>query len=271
MMKNNMKSILRTAYYGLQTSLNVAAYYLLAHRCNCRRLKAAKDCCKGRRCFVVCNGPSLRIEDLTRIHAAGDVSIGINLIGRVCERTPWRPDYLVQVDGINYVKSNRAVAEVCECGCRIYDHEHYLICRHTCGEKVYLRRNGDRRLLDHPRWGDDLTRPVPSIGTSTYICLQWAAWIGCKEIYIIGCDMGYRVNLHRDGTITYNEAGQDHFYTSAASAPTSLPEKPYPIWEMETAFEAAATFATERGLHIYNATRGGHLEAFPRIDFDTLF
>jgi len=26
-----------------------------------------------------------------------------------------------------------------------------------------------------------------------------------------------------------------------------------------------------RGIQVYNATRGGKLEVFPRVDFDTLF
>ena len=38
--------------------------------------------------------------------------------------------------------------------------------------------------------------------------------------------------------------------------------------EMLPQYEIANTYALEHGFHIYNATRGGQLEAFPRVDLD---
>jgi hypothetical protein len=37
------------------------------------------------------------------------------------------------------------------------------------------------------------------------------------------------------------------------------------------AYSAAKKFADENGIKIYNATRGGKLEVFERVDFDSLF
>ena len=37
------------------------------------------------------------------------------------------------------------------------------------------------------------------------------------------------------------------------------------------AFMDLKEFAEARGVEIYNATRGGKLEVFPRVDFDDLF
>lgn len=46
-------------------SLNFAAYYLSGTAVSNKKvLKSLKDKYKGKRCFVVCNGPSLRTEDL---------------------------------------------------------------------------------------------------------------------------------------------------------------------------------------------------------------
>ena len=36
-------------------------------------------------------------------------------------------------------------------------------------------------------------------------------------------------------------------------------------------FEAALVYAKSRDIKIYNATRGGKLEVFERVDFDGLF
>ena len=36
-------------------------------------------------------------------------------------------------------------------------------------------------------------------------------------------------------------------------------------------FLAARRFGEKHGIEIYNATRGGHLEIFKRVDFDKIF
>ena len=36
-------------------------------------------------------------------------------------------------------------------------------------------------------------------------------------------------------------------------------------------FLAAKRYADAHGIKIYNATRGGKLEVFPRVEFDSLF
>ena len=36
-------------------------------------------------------------------------------------------------------------------------------------------------------------------------------------------------------------------------------------------FETAKYFCDQRRIEVYNATRGGELEVFPRVEFDSLF
>ena len=40
---------------------------------------------------------------------------------------------------------------------------------------------------------------------------------------------------------------------------------------MNLAYQKAETYSRKHGFRIYNATRGGRLEAFERVDFDGLF
>lgn len=239
---------------------------------NKKVLKSLKDKHKGKRCFIVCNGPSLRPEDLTKIHEHGDISIAMNLIGRVYDKTPWRVTYLSLRDPISFAtKDNLKVALNTECGMRMFAAKHYLKWNKYKLPGFYVNQNEDRGFLDTPVFDPDFTKHVPSIGTSTYICLELAVYLGCSEIYLLGCDMSYKVNLNRDGSVTYNDAGRDHFYKSEAEAAISCPAKPNPTWEMEVAYDCAAKWSAEHGNIIKNATRGGKLEFFPRVDFDSLF
>lgn len=232
---------------------------------NRRRLCDLKDLHKGKRCFIICNGPSLRVEDLERIKAHGDISIGMNLIGRIYSKTSWRADYLVAYDGICFEEGNKEIVDATDCKGKFYGEQHFFKTRKAKGVTYYLNIDGDRALLDAPQFSLDLTEKVFSIGTSAYQAVQIARWLGMTEIYIIGCDMSYAVNVHRDGSISKNS--KSHFYEEN----DKVNKQTIQIWEMEAAFDALDRLSREMGFRVYNATRGGHCESFERVDVDTLF
>ena len=57
-----------------------------------------KDKYKGQRGFVVGNGPSLKIEDLSKLEK--EVSIASNKIFMIFKDTPWRPQVYSIVDDL---------------------------------------------------------------------------------------------------------------------------------------------------------------------------
>lgn len=48
---------------------------------------------------------------------------------------------------------------------------------------------------------------------------------------------------------------------------TYVAMKDHQFWN----YQAARRYAETHGIKIYNATRGGELEVFERVDFDSLF
>ena len=52
-----------------------------------------KDIHKGKRCFIVATGPSLRVQDLDKLHENGEICISMNRIFNIFDKTQWRPDY----------------------------------------------------------------------------------------------------------------------------------------------------------------------------------
>lgn len=257
----------------LYNSLNLFFYYLTGrYYKNLNLIKKLKDKHKGQRCFIICNGPSLSANDLTKIHEHGDISIGINLIGRIYKNTPWRATYLSLTDDIIFAsKENKMISEQSHGEIKFYHNKRFFKSLKSQGEKLYLSFDESYQLLDNPKFDSNITHSIPSIGTSAYACIELAVYLGCNEIYIIGCDLSYKVNLNRDGTVTFNDDGKDHFYKNEEEAIASCKTKPYPTWQMQVAFDAAAKFSIEQGYIIRNATRGGKLESFPRVDFDSLF
>ena len=90
--------------------------------------------------------------------------------------------------------------------------------------------------------------------------------LGFREIYIIGCDNSYGIEILKDGTIV-NHNKQSYFEGSDAKSQKVAAS----TWQMNIAYEYARKYADANGIKIFNATRGGYLEAFERVDFDTLF
>ena len=60
------------------------------------KIKSLKDIHKGKRCFVIATGPSLRIEDIKKIE--NEYTIGINSIFKLYGETSWRPTYYAMTD-----------------------------------------------------------------------------------------------------------------------------------------------------------------------------
>lgn len=250
--------ILRTLYYLSFTHIKTRI-----------RIQGLKNKYNGKRCFVVCNGPSLRAEDLTRIHEAGDCSIAMNFIANVYPQTPWRPDVLVCTDGCVFEKKGRDVVKNCEAGMKVFQKKDFLRAIDYKGPKLYVTIDGSEELLDSPKFSEQLDQIIYAIGTTAYECLEWARWLGCKEIYVVGCDMSYAVNANRDGSIYYNNTGENHFYSQEKDVVSKV--KPVQTWQQKLAHQAADQYSRSHGFRIFNATRGGFLEEYERVDIDTLF
>ena len=251
--------------YANYVAFVLSGYYFR----NKRELSSLRGIYKGKRCFVVCNGPSLHPEDLTKIFHHDDVSIAMNMIGRVYDKTPWRPNLIIATDGICFSKKNKPIVMDAEADYKGFRPKNYLDTLRAKGKRLYYVNNTSRDLLENPRFSMDLMKGFFSIGTTAYEAFQWATYLGCKEIFLIGCDMSYTYNLMKDGSIRKNEAGQNHFYSPDDDTLSKLNVNP--TWEMEVAYEYAEKYSKEHGFRIYNATRGGYCEAFERVDFDALF
>lgn len=219
----------------------------------------------GKRCFVVCNGPSLKAADLDVIHKNGEVSFASNKIDKIFAQTEWRPTFYSVIDEYyQYTLSdtmNRVPAEI-----KFFRKDSYSVTRKVKGSSIWLTTDGDRGLLDAPKFTADCTGTVYTIATVTFVLIELAVHMGFKEIYIIGCDNSYGIERKKDGTIV--STGKDSYFAGSTKEDNKAVGSP---WEADIAYKCAREYADRHGIRIINATRGGHLEIFERTDFDTLF
>lgn len=211
----------------------------------------------GERCFVVATGPSLTIHDLNILKEYNEICISVNGIINAFTHTRWRPDYYAISDptGLNLWKSDILKMDVKE---MFVADIAWNFQENEIKDNMYkwhLIREWD--VIEGPKFSDDFSEGAYEGHTIIYEAgLQLAAYMGFSEIYLLGADC-------TAGKVTV------HFYSGGNNSPS---EKSHlDIESIFLSYKAAKKYADSHGIKIYNATRGGNLEVFPRVDFDSLF
>ena len=118
-------------------------------------------------------------------------------------------------------------------------------------------------------FSDNAAHELYNSSTGMYTAAQLAAYMGFKEIYLIGVDHHFRVSRTESGEIVVDNSVKDYFTDKYNEDKDKLY---IPNTEKSTlTYIAMKDHCSKRGVRVFNATRGGRLEVFPRVDFDTLF
>lgn len=221
---------------------------------------------KGERLFLVGMGPSLRFADLEKIHATGETSMSVNLAYRAFPQTEWRPDYYVFVDVYGLREFGDELKALDVPHIFVADAEPTFwtedVTASSRFHKFHLAYPVAERSL--PPFSSDICNVVYDAGTVMIDALQIAVYMGFSEIYIIGADCSYQGAAERQG---------NHFIRNYYP-PEMQKRKVFPKFFPDMVFrgyQSARRYAEQHGIQIFNATRGGALEVFPRVDFDALF
>lgn len=231
---------------------------------NNNQIKTFHNVHKNKKCFVVGNGPSLLLEDLEKIQRAGYVTFASNYIFKCYENTSWRPNYYFVFDtnGIRRFLQDENIVNIISSNCdNIFSYnymdentkkiDNLITCNYICSNEV-------------PMFSSDCERQVYSGKSVSYAMLQVAIYMGFSEIYLLGMDHSFSTEVKADATVIHNNV-QDHAKELDCGSVSY-----FYVDEVTKAYLVAKKYADEHGVKIYNATRGGKLEVFERIDFEEL-
>lgn len=243
-----MKNLIRLLYY-----------FLLKPRINYRykktlkKLEELKNSKKGI-CFIVGNGPSLKIEDLELLKKMNIPTFACNKVYKLFEYTTWRPDYYLVFDA-NVIR--KCFKEINELDDKI------LKFSRTVGSAKYDLKNSIslKCILFNYKWKDGLPGFLKDDffvcgKTVTYVAIQLAVYLGYKEIYLIGCDCNYNSSD--------NKVNENSYPDKRMVIPNAYVNEN----EMIKTYISAKKYCDRLNVKIYNATRGGALEVFERVSFD---
>ncbi len=243
---------------------------------NLELLKRYKDAYAGKRCFVIGNGPSLTSSDLDMIK--DEICFGANKIFKIYHETQWRPTFVCIQDWKILDEMSQQeleyVAERADCifmpACQYYNN----IERGIESEKtIYIPRIIPDKKKRHYRFKKNVEKGFMDGSTVTYMSMQIAAYMGFKEIYLLGVDHNAPYRKDNKGHLIVNDLSvRAHFYQQVEDNynPSIRPAAP---WKdaMDRAYKCAELYSRKtKEFFIYNATRGGCLEEFKRVDLDTV-
>lgn len=232
-----------------------------------KKLRSLKNIHAGQRCFIICNGPSLKCEDLDRI--SGEVTFGLNSIFKIYEKTCWRPTYYLSSDSdlVEKMYEERITEETSKL--RFFPSNFkYLYHRESPNSILYNLVDCNPGGSPPPRFSPDASRFITEGYTVTYAAIQLACYMGFREIYITGLDFSNAIYKDCKGNIYRDDQVINHFYNDTPGVKDSATIPNMEICRL--AYKEARKYADAHNIKIYNVSRSTRLDVFEKKDFDSI-
>ncbi len=222
----------------------------------------------GERCFIIGNGPSLTGKDLDLIK--GEVTFACNRIYNIYDKTDWRPTYYMcgdrqcLLDEIANIKNLKDSVKFVATSAKKYgrkpeDKLHYFLLSDPFEPRV------EKKIMRTV--SEDVSRNFSAAQTITCSEIEFAIYMGFREIILLGVDHNYPIVIDKNGKKTVNPSVKSHF-EGGGSKESSLH---YIYYDAATeSYKNIEKYAQKHGIKIYNASRNTKLEAFERKNLEGL-
>jgi len=237
------------------------------------RLRSLRHAFEGvERCFVIGNGPSLNRMDLGPL--AGEVTFAVNGFFLKAKELDWLPTFYVVEDHL--VAEDRAEEIAAFRGPTKLFPVNLAYCLPEGEDTIFFNH---RPRISYPD-GFDFSLEADQITytgcTVTFTCLQLAAYLGFRKIFLIGVDADYVIPADSEKRSDYGVEVLDMRSDDPNHFDPSYFGKGYrwhdpQVDKMIAAYEEARRVTGDAGIDIFNAGVGGRLEVFPRTEFRSLF
>jgi hypothetical protein len=267
-MKKKLKQILpesiwkfgRQSWDGVKRfPKSVEAYLHPWRRESIRKLKMLKDSHRGERCVIIGNGPSLNKTDVSRIR--NEYTFGLNRIYLAWEDWGFKTSFLLSV--------NDLVIEQCAEDFMALDIPLFMAWR----AHQWLKPKENLHFLyttyTGPKFAKDASKRLWEGATVTYTALQLAYHMGFSTVVLIGVDHSFASKGKPNQTVVSQGDDPNHFNPQyfGKGFRWQLPD----LDTSEIAYKMAhETFLTDNR-QVLDATIGGHLDIFPKVDYDQYF
>jgi hypothetical protein len=271
-MKQSFKSIIpqplwyfaRDAYDGLRRLPELpSAYFHPWRKESIKRLSALKDVHKGKRAFIIGNGPSLKQTDLSKLK--NEITFCMNRFYLAFPELGFNATYLCVtndlvveqfVDDINALPISKFIAW------RSHRHFKPQLPIHQLPTFVYTSYTG-------PRFAADVRGRVWEGATVTNLALQVAFFMGIEQAILIGVDHNFTSKGDANKMVVSQGDDPNHFMPNyfGKGVKWQLPD----LDTSEIGYAFARDAYQKAGREVLDATVGGKLTIFPKVEYKALF
>jgi hypothetical protein len=229
---------------------------------NSQNLEKYKDIQKGKRCFILGNGPSLAKMDISQLQ--DEITFGLNRIYLLFDKIPFRPSYYICVNELVLEQYANEILDLEMPKFLNWNRRHLFAGSET--DINFLRLS--LGLADY--FGTNPLKAVSSGGTVTYVALQLAYFMGFSEVILLGVDHRFAVSGTPNQTeLRINEKDENHFHPDyfPKGSKWQLPD----LLRSECAYRIADDFFSGEGRKIYDATLDGNCPIFDKREYLSFF
>jgi hypothetical protein len=235
--------------------------------------KPYKDEHKGKRVFLIANGPSLANTNLSLLE--NETTIAMNRISLIYDNHPtWRPTYYLfsstnvkndvwggawtqsVIDAVNEGKTTSFIAS---------QFRQYIDSKDKYPQIQWFdsitetkpQPNGD---ISENCFSTDVVNRIDKSGTSMNLALQLVYYMGFSEVVIIGADLGWTKDLGSNSDPNHF----DKLYTASVGNPNKV------NYQMRNIHSLAYNNLMKKDyrIRVYNASLKTVLDVYPIIDYE---
>ncbi len=263
-MKKELSNILKKNLVGLillkiyRDLSEILSFYRPSNIWSVLKIWKLKGKYKGKRCFIIGNGPSLKNTDLSLLK--NEYTFGLNRIYLMFPRLGFQTSFYVCV---NNLVISQIYEDINKLGMMkfisIESRKSIKFNKNT----VFLRSVNKQGFPFDPSGG------VWEGGTVTYVALQLAYYLGFSKVILVGVDHDFGAKGKPNEVVTSKGEDRDHFDPDyfGKGFKWQLPD----LETSEVAFQIARREFLRDGREIIDATVNGKLKVFPKAKLEDLF
>ena len=244
----------------------------------------------GKRCFILGNGPSLKLLDFEKLK--DEITFTVNQLPRDVNFPKLNTNFHMWADAqfFNLDRSRPEDMELLEVMRKVNTDGNKPTVFYKYSAKQMIEEFKLNELLDihYFQTADayrldrilkktklDFTKVIPDFPSVVLQAICLAVYMGFKEIYILGCDCtGFistaqnKMKQAESAAYNYNISENEKKRLERVANERSIADELRGFAELFYDYEFLGDYCNNNEVHIYNATEGGLLDSYPRVKLD---
>lgn len=223
------------------------------------KLASYKDKHKGQRCVIIGNGPSLNKMDLSFLE--NEITFGTNRIYLLFDRLKFRPTYYTSVNPLVIEQSAHEILKIK--APKFLSNKGIMFFKNPPEDVMFIQSLPKWHFSYDPREG------LCEGWTVTFFAMQLAYFMGFSEVILIGVDHYFVTQGDPNKEVVSQGTDPNHFHPDyfGKGIRWHLPD----LKRSEGSYAMAKKAFEADGRRIIDATVGGKLAVFPKVDYRHYF